>query len=312
MQSEHTKLLTRRRLLIALGGAAIAAAGNGIILEPRRLSITRSSIDSPGSSAADPVMRVVQITDLHLQRISRHVQRIASTTNRLKPQLIVMTGDMIDRRERLPELGRFLELLDDGPVKLAVLGNWEHWAHVDMEQLATTYSDRACRLLVNETVRFRFQDRDVVITGFDDATGGRPHLGDALHNVVPAANHIVLAHSPAFRDAVVAAMARGPMLHDGDAALAKYSIACVLSGHTHGGQVAPFGWAPFRPPGSGRYLRGWYRDASPPLYVSRGLGTSMLPIRFGAVPELAMFDWRLSSALQHDQQKGEVVDQSNT
>lgn len=53
------------------------------------------------------------------------------------------------------------------------------------------------------------------------------------------------------------------------------------------------GWAPLRPPGSGRYVNGWYRERKPHLYVSRGIGTSVLPLRFGAPPEVACFDWQL-------------------
>jgi predicted MPP superfamily phosphohydrolase len=65
----------------------------------------------------------------------------------------------------------------------------------------------------------------------------------------------------------------------------------MLSGHTHGGQVAPFGRPLYRPRGSGRYVSGWYRDADRvPMYVSRGIGTSVVPIRLGAVPEIAVFD----------------------
>jgi predicted MPP superfamily phosphohydrolase len=64
----------------------------------------------------------------------------------------------------------------------------------------------------------------------------------------------------------------------------------ILSGHTHGGQVCLGGWAPVLPRGSGRYVAGWYTDGAIPLYVSRGLGTTMLPIRFGAVPEIAYFE----------------------
>jgi predicted MPP superfamily phosphohydrolase len=67
----------------------------------------------------------------------------------------------------------------------------------------------------------------------------------------------------------------------------------MLSGHTHGGQIAPFGLAPFRPRGSGRYVSGWYRDAVPALYVSRGIGTSVIDARYRAVPEVPVFDWEL-------------------
>jgi predicted MPP superfamily phosphohydrolase len=63
--------------------------------------------------------------------------------------------------------------------------------------------------------------------------------------------------------------------------------------------VAPFGVATILPPGCGRYVAGWYRDADgPPLYVSRGIGTSGLPIRIGATPELVQIDWGLDDPLQ--------------
>ena len=64
----------------------------------------------------------------------------------------------------------------------------------------------------------------------------------------------------------------------------------MLSGHTHGGQVKFLGFAPFTPQGSGRYLNGLYDDYEPKLYVSKGVGTSILPIRFGARAEIAIFD----------------------
>ncbi len=60
----------------------------------------------------------------------------------------------------------------------------------------------------------------------------------------------------------------------------------MLSGHTHGGQLSLFGFAPLRPNGSGRYVSGWYRDGAIALYVSRGLGVSILPVRIGVVPEI--------------------------
>jgi predicted MPP superfamily phosphohydrolase len=57
--------------------------------------------------------------------------------------------------------------------------------------------------------------------------------------------------------------------------------------------VAFLGYAPALPPGSGDYLAGWYRGAPFDVYVSRGVGTSVLPIRFGARPEVAVIDWWL-------------------
>ncbi|NBC01413.1 MAG: hypothetical protein GVY15_11225 [Bacteroidetes bacterium] len=72
-----------------------------------------------------------------------------------------------------------------------------------------------------------------------------------------------------------------------------YQPQAVLSGHTHGGQVQVLGWAPVRPPGSGRYVSGWYKESEPHLFVSRGIGTSVFPVRLGASPELPLFEWYL-------------------
>jgi hypothetical protein len=73
-----------------------------------------------------------------------------------------------------------------------------------------------------------------------------------------------------------------------------HPVDLLLAGHTHGGQVAPFGLALTLPSGSGRYVAGWYRDAGPPMYVSRGIGTSLIPVRLGATPELVRFEWQLA------------------
>ena len=116
-------------------------------------------------------------------------------------------------------------------------------------------------------------------------TNGKPHpepyltAAAALDGAGPLPHHLVLAHCPISRD-----MLGLPEEHP---------ASLVLSGHTHGGQVAPFGLATILPRGCGRYVAGWYRDALPPMYVSRGIGTSLLPIRIGATPELVRLDWQL-------------------
>ena len=78
--------------------------------------------------------------------------------------------------------------------------------------------------------------------------------------------------------------------------LAGPAVSLMLSGHTHGGQIAPAGLPIVTPPGSGRYVTGWYVEGGPPMYVSRGIGTSTLPIRLGASPELVIVDWWLGDS----------------
>ena len=70
-------------------------------------------------------------------------------------------------------------------------------------------------------------------------------------------------------------------------------MALNLAGHTHGGQVRfGAGLVPFVPPGSGRFVSGWYDTPAGRAYVSRGTGTSILPVRFTCRPELPVFRLR--------------------
>ena len=164
---------------------------------------------------------------------------------------------------------------------------------MDLEALARLYARRNGRLLVNETAVHLHRGRRLGITGLDDLVGGRPDLLAAVEGVEPADARVLLAHCPAHRDRLRADHAEvrvgGALVRPG-VDLDALGFRMMLSGHTHGGQVAFFGAAPVVPQGSGRYLRGWFRDPGEiPMYVSRGIGTSMLPVRFGSVPEVAVF-----------------------
>ncbi len=276
-------MLTRRRFLGSLALTAVGIFSYSRWFEPGRVTVTHHALGEPGIGRA-PV-RIVQLTDLHLQRLGAHEQAVAKAVHELAPHVLVLTGDSIDRPERLTTLGAFLDLLPQGVPGFAVLGNWEHWSRVDQAQLRRVYAHRGVHLLINETAEMRLNGRTLLVTGMDDATGGQPNLEQALSDVASTRNHMVLAHSPVYRDVL--------MRHS---LMSTFSPVCVLSGHTHGGQVNIAGWAPIRPPGSGRYVSGWYRDEAPATYVSRGIGTSVLRMRLGAPPEIASFDWHLVAA----------------
>jgi hypothetical protein len=156
-----------------------------------------------------------------------------------------------------------------------------------------------------------------LITGLDDLMGGRPSLDVALSGVQPWKHHLLLVHCPGYRD-MLPRMLTGPRTTGGSAQLDSVRVALparaarptvpgtggsidltqhrfdyMISGHTHGGQITFFGAAPCTPMGSGRYVSGWYREGGTAMYVSRGLGTTAIPARFFAAPEIAVFDWTL-------------------
>lgn len=231
-------------------------------------------------------LRIAHLTDLHLREFGDYEERVAQTVNAAKPDVILLTGDSIDRRSRLPVLAAFLQALDAQVPKYAILGNWEHQCSVDLGALSTVYAGHHGRLLVNESARCTHGNAELLVTGLDDFLRGSPNLSLALEGAEPCAMHVLLTHCPAHHDAI-----RADRNEADAAALARFRPQLVLAGHTHGGQVNLGGFCPWRPGGSGRYVSGWYSDVGLHMYVSRGIGVVDIPIRFGARPEVAIMDW---------------------
>jgi uncharacterized protein len=254
------------------------------VIEPNCFVVTRHQLN-PQFAANNQNFKIVQISDLHLKRFDNRARRIAERVNRLNPNVVLFTGDAIDRVEQLNGFERFLSLLDRQTAKYAILGNWEYWAGVDLKRLTEIYAAYNCRLLVNESILHNYGDCSILITGLDDLVS-QPDLIKSLQNISPQPNHLLLAHSPGYRDLLSSAEL---------AKIAQYKPQYMLSGHTHGGQFSLFGFAPLRPHGSGRYVSGWYRDGAIALYVSRGLGVSIFPARLGVVPEISYFEWVVNS-----------------
>lgn len=274
----------KRYVLIALATIVAIILFYAFSIEPNLFVVTDHRLN-PEVAVARNSLKIVQISDLHLKKFNDRAQKIADKVNQLHSNIILLTGDSIDKVEQLRGFEQFLSQLDLQTTKYAILGNWEYWAGVDLTALKKLYSTYNCRLLVNETTLYKQGDRQLLITGIDDLAG-TPNLLASLQNIKPYPNHLLLAHSPAYRDA---------FSPDELKILSKYQPQYMLSGHTHGGQLAFFGFVPLRPPNSGNYVSGWYRGSPISLYVSRGLGVSVLPARIGTVPEISYFEWSLRS-----------------
>jgi predicted MPP superfamily phosphohydrolase len=275
------RTLLRRTCLVA-GTVPLAAAVDGVAITPRRLVTSHHSFGQAAS--ADP-LRIVQVSDLHVHGIGTLERQLLKQLHEAQADLIVITGDSIDQAESLPLLDRLLGDFPRSPRMLAILGNWEYRSGVTPGQFARTYARHGIELLVNRSIELEHRGRTIRVTGLDDVLYSQPEAASAIGDDRPLDHHLVLTHCPITRDT----LGLPP----------EHAASLVLSGHTHGGQVAPFGVASLLPPGSGRYVAGWYRDdGGPPLYVSRGIGTSGLPIRIGATPELVRIDWGLEDPLQ--------------
>ncbi|MBS1119230.1 MAG: metallophosphoesterase [Deltaproteobacteria bacterium] len=269
----------RRAALARLTGGAVttlvvAEIGTGMVAALRDAPVVDVPITLDRLPRALDGFTIVQLTDLHVgATIGRElVTSLVARTNALAPDLIVLTGDLVD--------GTVAELRDDlaplGELRAPhgvyfVTGNHEYY--VGVEAWIAYLTSLGIRVLRNERVAITRGEAAFDLAGIDDheaasyARGHGPDLTAALAGRDRRRAVVLLAHQPRqVRDA------------------ARHDVDLQLSGHTHGGQVWP--WHYLVAAQQGGLLAGWYREGKTQLYVSRGAGYWGPPVRFGAPAEL--------------------------
>jgi len=272
--------LTRRRFVGAAAGVLAAAAlGDGLVREPAAVELTRHDLAIPGLDPRLAGLRLACVTDVHLHRhFSRAARATLALLERERPEVVVLVGDICNYRRDLPVLGDWARGARGTEATFATLGNWEHDGGINRGRAEQTYGQAGVELLYNSSGRVRVRGAELTVVGIDDPVAGEPDLAAAVRGLDSADPAIWIVHAPGFVDGVPRDRFPQP--------------AAILTGHTHGGQIRlPF-LPPYTPTGSGRFVGGWYRDTLAPLYVSRGVGTVLIPARFFCPPEVAVFTLR--------------------
>lgn len=278
--TDHTDDIDRRTFLRRAGytavGAGVAAAGvDSLLIEPNWLEVTTHERTVPADRAGFDTYRVAHLVDVHLDGFGDMHRTIVERLADFQPDLLAIPGDMVDGGAPLDEVARLCSRLAETADRcVATLGNWEYWCDIPVEDIGAMYRRTGIELLVGEHRTYR---DDVAVVGTDDGATGRANPHEACRPVAGAGARILLTHAPG-------------VLESYHTSLPTFDL--VLSGHTHGGQFELFGWAPICPPGSGRFVAGAYQTPAGPTYVSRGVGTSLVPARFSCRPELALFTLR--------------------
>ena len=254
------------------------------MIEPRTLDVTHQRITIPRLPSEFHGFRLVQLSDIHHSPFlsEAEIASAAEHANSLGPDLVVLTGDYVSHsRDFIGGCARALGRLRALHGVFAVLGNHDHWT--DGPAMAQALRGVGITVLENENLQIERGGSSIRLLGIDDITVRRDDLPRALHGSHTAETRILLAHNPAIiREA------------------ARAGIDLVLSGHTHGGQI---NWRLLigrenkrtdrwlrRP--SRRLMRGYARLGSTQLYVNRGLGTVVLPLRYGCSPEISVIELR--------------------
>lgn len=246
-------------IFFALAGLALYVYASHV--EPYWLQVSHHRVGAPVSSP----LKIAHLSDLHTDGLNRRERALIEILDREKPDLIVITGDSISTTEGKEGFFQVLQALRAPLGVWVVRGNHENWNPIPNER--DFYNSAGVNFLLNESRKPR---EDFWLVGLDDAFAGSPNLDRALAGVPEADYRIALFHSPDFFDR------------------AAGHCDLALAGHTHGGQVRlPFYGAIWLPPHSGNYVEGWFERDGSRLYVSRGVGTSALSLRFLCRPEVA-------------------------
>lgn len=274
------KPITRRAFFASLGTAAAGAvAARALYFEPGGVVLTRHDVPVTGLPAGLAGLTIAAVSDVHLGSVPAAASAALDLLGRERPDVVVIVGDSCNREADLAEVTAFARAARGRLATFATYGNWEHWADIAPARLARAYEQAGVQLLLNEWASVTPSTpggAPVTVVGFDDPTVSKADLHCAAR-AAAAEVRLWLVHSPGWVDRIAGAATDVPR------------PTLILAGHTHGGQVrAPF-WTPHTPQGSGRFVSGWYRDTIGPLYVSRGIGTTLVRARLFCPPELPIF-----------------------
>ncbi len=274
--------VSRRAWLLAAGSAAVglAAAGtDAFTWAPRRVQLNRHEVPVPALPMALEGLSIAHLSDIHLYNgIHPAARRCMELVAEAKPEVTIVTGDLVESRGQLAELVPLLTGCRGRMATVVTIGNWEHQAGVTPAVLERACSAAGARFLYNDAGNLRVGDATLGVIGLDDPRAGIPDPERALRAMSASAVPVWAFHAPGYADELTRYQFPRPEL--------------VLCGHTHGGQIRPPFLPAITPPASGRFVEGWYRDTFAPLYVSRGIGTSGIRARFRCPPEIGLFTLR--------------------
>jgi uncharacterized protein len=277
-----------KRAFAAFAAAVALLAAWSFGVEPRWVA-QREIEHAVPQWQGPPAMKVAVASDWHFTKkplryvmTMERASRIVDEINAALPDVILLPGDFIADRDWQPERGDSPE--DEIAAVLgrlraplgvwAVLGNHDWWH--GGEKFAAALQRRGIRVLENDAAQV---DANLWVVGIGDHSTGHSRPAQAFTKVPPRVQTLVMMHDPASFTAL-------PPVQ-----------GLVVAAHTHGGQVSlPFLGALIVPGAAPReWAYGWVHQGPNAMYVTSGLGVSILPVRFNMRPEWVMF--RLGAAL---------------
>lgn len=234
---------------------------NSYFFEPINLEATfhEVTIGTTGKS-----LLVAHLSDLHTDGLGILELKVLEVLRSNKPEIILLTGDIATPGGTAKGYEEVLLKLKAPLGVFFVQGNWEYWEPV--KELKSIFKKAGIIDLTNKKQLIR---DDLWLVGLDDELAGSPRTD--IYMGLPVNRRIIsMYHSPALFKSI------------------NKKTDLAFAGHSHGGQIRiPFIGPIWTPDSTEGYVSGWFEEGKAKMYVSRGLGNSILPIRFNCRPEVA-------------------------
>ncbi|MGG1441511.1 metallophosphoesterase [Brevibacillus laterosporus] len=297
--------------LLVLIIVCVAGVIYAVYVEPKSLVTTRHQLEVSGLLGKKRDLTIVQFSDTHVgpHFSLAQLKEVVTLINEQKPDLIMFTGDLLDRvrsfKESKDELIAILAELNAPLGKFAVYGNHDRGGG-GSEYYQQVMEQANFDLLVNDVRTISLANKkSITIAGLDDFLLGKPKVEETLEPLQKGnqltrrkeqtqsnqLNNVTSPHSDTFVICLV---------HEPDVAdrIVNYPVDLQLSGHSHGGQVqVPLLGSVVTPSLARKYREGLYEihneNNTMKLYVNRGIGTTRLPIRLGSTPEISIFTLKI-------------------
>jgi len=266
-----------RRTFLKLGiwgGIGALISSYPIFIERYIILVNTYKIPVPNLPTEFNKIRIVHLTDLHLGFLVPEflINYVVEKANSLNGDIIVCTGDYIHERNKTNHINRVWPILSKLQAKLGVynvLGNHDHWGNFERSLYWLIKSGQNIRHSAKSIER---QGKRIWIGGAGDLWEDDLGIDLAFRNVPENECKILLAHNPDTADESF-----------------KTRIDLIISGHTHGGQVnIPFYGTPILPVKNKKYSSGLITSENTTIFINKGIGWAVYPVRFNCSPEIAI------------------------
>jgi len=239
---------------------------NSLEIEEVRIELKRLPQNLDG-------FKIVHLSDIHHSPFTdlQHIRNAVEIANDLEPDMSILTGDYVSHEtEYIAPMAEVLGSLESEFGTYACLGNHDHWTDADL--VTNMLKKEGVNVLVNEGFRFTAKDASFWLCGVDDHMAGKTDVPEALKGSFPDEMKLLLAHNP-----VIIRQA------------ARHRVDLMLSGHTHGGQIK-IREKEKKILARRRLTSGLHQRRHTQIYITRGIGTVVLPVRYQCPPEISLIE----------------------